>query len=124
MSHYRRNSDRRLNSRSLVSRFYRLFVGLEDSEKPLERLVPTPGSSSDLKAGVNELVGNRKLVNPPAVLRNEDRQFFHHELGLTDGANHVCPGRGVPLLRHFLAGVATPTFDVGMTGKHSAIDFR
>src|SRR5882724_7902598 len=124
MSHYRRNSDRRLNSRSLVSRFYRLFVALEDSEKPLERLVPTPGSSSDLKAGVNELVGNRKLVNPPAVLRNEDRQFFHHELGLTDGANHVCPGRGVPFLRHFLAGVATPTFDVGMTGKYPPIDFR
>ena len=69
-------------------------------------------------------IGDRKLVNPPAVLRSENRQFFHHELGLADRANHARPGRGVPFLRHFLAGVATPTFDVGMTGKHPAIDFR
>src|SRR4030095_10842533 len=58
-------------------------------------------------------------VDPPTVLRNEDRQFFHHELSLADGADHAGPGRGVPFLRHFLAGVATPTLYIGV-GAQSA----
>src|SRR5215475_9726283 len=68
-------------------------------------------------------IGNRKLVNPPAVLRNEDREFFHHELGFADGANHVCPGRGVPFFRHFLAGMATPALDVGVPRESAPIEF-
>ena len=68
-------------------------------------------------------IGNRKLVDPPAVLRNEDRQFFHHELGLADGANHMCPGRGVPFLGHALAGVAAPALDVSAACEGTATDF-
>jgi hypothetical protein len=43
-------------------------------------------------------MGDRKSVDPPAAVGNKDRQFFHHELGLADGADHVCPGRDVPFL--------------------------
>ena len=68
-------------------------------------------------------MSNRKLVNPPAILRNEDRQFFHHELSFADGADHACPGRGVPLFRHFLAGVATPALHIGVAGESASIDF-
>src|SRR4030095_1382428 len=62
-------------------------------------------------------------VDPPTVLRNEDRQFFHHELSLADGADHAGPGRGVPFLRHFLAGVATPTLYIGVARESAPIDF-
>ena len=68
-------------------------------------------------------IGNQKLVHPPAVVGSEDRQFFHHELGLADGANHACPGRRVPLLGHFLAGVAAPALDVSATSEDATIDF-
>ena len=68
-------------------------------------------------------IGNQKLVHPPAVLRNEDRQFFHHELGLADGANHACPSSRVPLPGHFLAGVAAPALDVGAASENPPIDF-
>ena len=68
-------------------------------------------------------IGNRKLINPLAVLRSEDRQFFHHELGLTDGANHVGAGRCVPFLGHALAGVAAPALDVGVARESAPIDF-
>ena len=66
----------------------------------------------------------RNLVDPLAVFGNENRQFFHHELSFANGANHVGAGRGVPFLRHFLAGMAAPTLDVGVTGENMAIDFR
>ena len=65
---------------------------------------------------------DRKSVNPPAILRTEDRQFFHHELRLADGANHVGPRRDIPLPRHTFAGVAAPAFDVSATRERTAID--
>ena len=68
-------------------------------------------------------IGNQKLVHPPAVVRNEDRQFFHHELRLPDGSDHACPSGGVPFLGHFLAGVAAPALNVGVAGENPAIDF-
>ena len=67
-------------------------------------------------------IGNRKLVHPPAIVRNEDRQFFHHELGLADGANHACPSGPVPLPGHALASVAAPALDVSATSEDATID--
>src|SRR6266568_5374749 len=60
-------------------------------------------------------IGNRKLINPLAVFGNENRQFFHHELGFPKRADHVRASRAIPFLRHALAGMAAPTFDVGIT---------
>src|SRR4030095_6571163 len=68
-------------------------------------------------------IGNRKLVCPPAALRNEDRQFFHHELSFANGANHARPGRCEPLFRHFLPGVATPALHIGVARESASIDF-
>jgi hypothetical protein len=67
-------------------------------------------------------IGNQKLIHPSAVLRSEDRQFFHHELSLTDGADHVGAGRCVPFLGHALAGVAAPTLYVSATREGTTID--
>ena len=67
-------------------------------------------------------IGDRKLVNPPAILGTEDRQFFHHELGLANGANHVGAGRCVPFLGHALAGMAAPALDVSAAREGTAID--
>src|SRR5438093_4617634 len=61
-------------------------------------------------------------VHPLAAVGNEDWQFFHHELGFANGANHVYASRGVPFLRHLFSGMAAPTFDVSMTGENMAID--
>ena len=69
-------------------------------------------------------IGNRKLIDPLAAFGNEDRQFFHHELRLADGADHVGAGRGVPFLRHFFASVTTPAFNVGVPGENMPINFR
>jgi hypothetical protein len=69
-------------------------------------------------------IGNRNLINPLAALGNEDRQFFHHELRLADGADHVSAGGGVPFLRHFFASVTTPALNVGVPGKNMPINFR
>src|SRR5262249_60439297 len=66
---------------------------------------------------------SRCSIDPPAVFGNQDRQFFHHELGLADGTNHSGAGRGVPFLRHALAGVAAPALDISMTGESTAINF-
>src|SRR6266699_4699471 len=60
-------------------------------------------------------IGNRKLINPLAVFGNENRQFFHHELGFPKRADHVRASRAIPFLRHALAGMAAPTFAVGIT---------
>lgn len=68
-------------------------------------------------------ISNRKLVDPPAAFRNEDRQFVHHELCFAKGANHVRAGRGVPFPRHFFTGVAAPALDVSVTGENTPIDF-
>ncbi len=68
-------------------------------------------------------IGHQKLVHPPAIIRSEDRQFFHHELGFADGANHACPSSRVPLPGHFLAGVAAPALDVSATSEDATIDF-
>src|SRR5882724_3403780 len=65
----------------------------------------------------------QKLIHPSAVLRSEDWQFFHHELGLADRANHARPGRGVPFFRHFLAGMATPALHIGVARESAPIDF-
>src|SRR5206468_11442331 len=74
------------------------------------------------------LIRNRKseignLVNPLAAFGNEDRQFFHHELGFAKRANHVCASGRAPFLRHLLAGVAAPALDVSVACKNTTIDF-
>jgi len=60
-------------------------------------------------------IGNRKLIHPLAALGNEDRQFLHHELRFADCADHVGASGAVPFLGHALAGMTTPTLDVGAT---------
>src|SRR5205814_10437027 len=67
-------------------------------------------------------IGTRKSVNPPAVFGNKDRQFFHHELRLPEGADHVGASRGVPLLRHALARVAAPALNVSAACEGTATD--
>src|SRR5206468_1766329 len=62
-------------------------------------------------------------MNSPAF-GNEDWQFFHHELSLSDCANHVHTRGGVPFLRHFLTGMAAPALRVGVASKNAPIDFR
>ena len=57
------------------------------------------------------------LIHPLAALGNEDRQFFHHELGFAEGADHVDAGRAVTM-RHFFASVTTPALDVGVLGEN------
>ena len=68
-------------------------------------------------------IGNRKLINPLAAFGNKDWQFFHHELGFADGANHAGACGRVPFFRHFFAGVAAPAFDVRVARENSPIDF-
>src|ERR1051325_7275645 len=63
-----------------------------------------------------------RSINPSSPFRNEDRQFFHHELGLAKGPNHMRSSRGVPFFRHALAGVAAPALGVSATGEGMAID--
>ena len=60
-------------------------------------------------------IGNRKLIHPLAALGNEDWQFFHHELSFSERADHVRAGGAVPFLGHALAGMTTPTLDIGAT---------
>src|SRR3981081_3929568 len=62
------------------------------------------------------------LVHPLAAVGNEDWQFFHHELGFANGANHVYAGRGVPFLRHFLTGMTAPALRVGVASKNAPIE--
>ena len=68
-------------------------------------------------------IGNRKLINPLAVFGNENRQFFHHELGFPKRADHVRASRAIPFLRHALAGMTTPTPDVSAAREIPPIDF-
>ena len=65
----------------------------------------------------------RNLGNPLAAVGNKDWQFFHHELGLANGANHGEANGGVPFFRHFFPGVAAPALDVGTTSENMTVDF-
>ena len=67
-------------------------------------------------------IGDRQLVDPSAILRTKDRQFFHHELGLANGADHARPGRGVPFLRHLFTSMTAPALDVSAPREGTAID--
>ena len=67
-------------------------------------------------------IGNQKLVDPPAALGNEDWQFFHHELGFANGADHVGSSRGVPFLRHLFTSMTAPTLDVSTAREGTAVD--
>src|SRR6266550_1536055 len=102
-------------------------VDLEFSARAMGRSLPPGFRPSWLIHAATCSIANRKsaiqkLIHPSAVLRSEDWQFFHHELGLADRANHVCPSRGVPFLRHALAGVAAPALDVSTAREGTAID--
>src|SRR5947208_15429967 len=68
-------------------------------------------------------IANRRLVHPPAAVGNQNWQFFHHELRLTEGADHVRAGRCEPFLRHFLTGMTAPALDICVTREDSSIDF-
>src|SRR5260370_24057181 len=63
------------------------------------------------------------LIHPLAAFGNEDRQFFHHELGFAKCADHMRAGRYVPFPRHLLAGVAAPALHVSAACENTAIDF-
>src|SRR5204863_2281581 len=69
-------------------------------------------------------IGNRKLINPLDAFGNKDWQFYHHELGFANGANHARAGRGIPFFRHLFAGVAAPAFDVRVARESPPINFR
>src|SRR5215217_2951073 len=91
---------------------------------PLRPTPLTTGPEARVGMRVNRQsqIANRqfRLVYPPAIVRTKDREFFHHELGFADGANHVRPGRCVPFLGHALAGVAAPALDVRATREGTA----
>lgn len=67
-------------------------------------------------------IDNRQLIDPLAILRSEDGQFVIHKLRFANRANHVCPGRAPPFLRHLLAGVTAPALDVSTAGENPAMD--
>ena len=79
------------------------------------------GERRDVQSQIE--IGNRKLIHPPAIIRSEDRQFFHHKLGLSNCSDHTDPCGGVPFFRHFLAGVAAPALNVRMAVEDPPIDF-
>ena len=64
------------------------------------------------------------INHPSAALRDENRQFFHHELSLTECANHARAGSGIPLFRHLFARMTTPALAISMLRECVAIDFR
>src|SRR5215831_3862030 len=82
------------------------------SNRPVTRVKERPGFQSQIS----------NSVNPPAAVRDEDRQFFHHELGLADGADHMGAGRCEPFLRHALTGVAAPTLATSAPREGMATD--
>ena len=69
-------------------------------------------------------IENRKLIHPLAAVGNEDREFFHHELGFAERADHVRARGRMPFLRHLFASVATPAFDEGISRKNATFDLR
>src|SRR4030095_12394489 len=63
-------------------------------------------------------------INPLVRRRNEHRQFFHHVLRLSDGADHTDACGGVPFFRHFSPGMAAPALGVGAAGENVTVDLR
>src|ERR1051325_1559161 len=73
-------------------------------------------------AGVTGASPEKKSVHPFAVLRSENRQFFHHELRFADSAGHVNAGRVVEFFRHAFAGVTPPAFGMRTARENASID--
>src|SRR6266481_248503 len=107
-------------NRPVQDSFERFLDFARNDKSPAGDNKPIAERSSSRARDVKSEIQNleiRNLVDPLAAVGNEDWQFFHHELGFTNGANHVYASRGVPLLRHFLTGMAAPTLGVGVASK-------